>query len=1048
MLNNLHYTICDSQVCKSQNEAISGYCNSMILAQCKRRRMSYSRDIDSLLPTLHSSDYYTKPSFDELAAREIVDAGYCSKVPDFTVGRVGYGNIKFLGNTDVRWLNLDEIVKFEKHSVVVYDNEAQKPPVGQGLNKTAEVTLILQLGKLDLHSLDSARCSGILKKSADRQGAQFISFDLSSGKWIFLVHHFSRFGLEDEEEDDIIMDDANMNSPAEVKESPLHPVGSVLSHSLPAHLGLDPVRMQEMRALMFHTEEEDEELSGSFQKISGYVKEQIKEDSPGSNTKIFGHKTLMQGSSRKEGSKNSPPIRRPPQALLEYNVNKAELSPSMDILLTGQKKGLPFPRLTKVEGFKLEDKHATPLSGGFSKNIVDAALFMGRSFRVGWGPNDILVHSGTPVGSSNSGLSSQINIQKVAIDKAVRDEKDKINEELVDLCFSSPLNLHKLLEHEWYQPELGSCEIKLSRVVCSRVTLPEVCRGYIHIIEKQLDVPGLCSSSRMFLMHQVMVWELIKVLFSERETSGQLDDDGEEMMLDNKDNSLDIDIDIDIEAKPFARRADFSKWLQESVCHRVQDEVSFLDDSSDLEQILVLLSGRQLDEAVELAASRGDVRLSILLSQAGGSMVNRSDMAQQLDLWRMNGMDFKFIENDRLKLYELLAGNIQGAFHASSVDWKRYLGLVMWYQLPPDTSLPVIFQTYQQLLSEDRAPHPVPVYVDEGLLEEALDWNVGDNYDLAYYLMLLHANEEKNFTLLKTMFSAFSSTHDPLDYHMIWHQRAILEAIGAFSSKDLNVLDMSFVNQLLCLGQCHWAIYVVLHMPYYDDAPYIQAKLIKEILCQNCETWSTQESQYQFIEDLGIPSEWIHEALAMYFEYHGGLPEALEHFLKCSNWRKAHSIFMTSVAHCLFLSSQHEEIWRITSFMEEHKSQIADWDLGAGIYVDFYILRSQLQEEDTMSELNPLERKNVDCRSFFDRLSESLLVWGSRLPVDARLTYSKMSEELCDLLVSTPSMDSTWMVRMSCFDTMLSAPIPEDQRSSHLQNALSVFTYLLSEAAT
>ena len=102
---------------------------------------------------------------------------------------------------------------------------------------------------------------------------------------------------------------------------------------------------------------------------------------------------------------------------------------------------------------------------------------------------------------------------------------------------------------------------------------------------------------------------------------------------------------------------------------------------------------RQLDAAVELASSRGDVRLAILLSQAGGSMVNRSDMARQLDLWSVNGMDFKYIENDRLKLYEVLVGNIGGALQGSKVDWKRYLGLVMWYQLPPNTSLPAIVHT-------------------------------------------------------------------------------------------------------------------------------------------------------------------------------------------------------------------------------------------------------------------------------------------------------------------------------------------------------------------
>ena len=111
------------------------------------------------------------------------------------------------------------------------------------------------------------------------------------------------------------------------------------------------------------------------------------------------------------------------------------------------------------------------------------------------------------------------------------------------------------------------------------------------------------------------------------------------------------------------------------------------------------------------------------------------------------------------------------------------------------------------------------------------------------------------------MFSAFASTHDPLDHHMIWHQRAVLEAVGTFSSDDLHVLDMGFVSQLLSLGQCHWAIYVVLHMPHRDDYPYLQATAIREILFQYCETWSAQENQQQFIEDLGIPSAWLHEAL-------------------------------------------------------------------------------------------------------------------------------------------------------------------------------------------
>ncbi|KAG0455372.1 hypothetical protein HPP92_024664 [Vanilla planifolia] len=130
-------------------------------------------------------------------------------------------------------------------------------------------------------------------------------------------------------------------------------------------------------------------------------------------------------------------------------------------------------------------------------------------------------------------------------------------------------------------------------------------------------------------------------------------------------------------------------------------------------------------------------------------MIDRSDMAQQLDLWKVNGMDFSYIEKDRLKLYELLAGNVQGALQDSILDWKRFLGLVMWYQLPPDTALSIIVGTYEQLLSEGRVPHPVPVYIDEGPIIDPSNWSIGDRYDIAYYLMLLHANENKAYGYLK-----------------------------------------------------------------------------------------------------------------------------------------------------------------------------------------------------------------------------------------------------------------------------------------------------------
>ncbi|CAN1340661.1 Nuclear pore complex protein NUP96 [Linum perenne] len=1020
--------------------------------QYKRRRISSHWDLGEVqasLPSLASPDYYTEPCLADLAAREILDPGYCGRVPDFIVGKFGYGCVKFLGITDVRKLELDHIVKFNRHEIVVYGDESNKPEVGQGLNKPAEVTLNLKIRPFDS---DRERYNAIVKTlmlSLERQGGRFISFDSRNGNWSFLVQHFSRFGLSEDDEEDITMDDfEEVHDPSKINDAEIleengtareeiQPTGPMLYHSLPAHLGLDPIKMREMKMLMFPVE--DEEDVEDFDDLSHPNLSRSKEHM---------RRTLLNSSQRMSHISNTPVVRKPPLALLDYNPAGINSDSPGNILMAQQNKGLPVKPI-RGEGFKLNLERQTPVSGGHSRNIVDAGLFMGKSFRVGWGPNGVLLHSGAPVNSNSTERwsSSVINVEKVGIDKVVRDENDKTRKELVEFAFDAPLNLHKSLNHEIKQVQAGSYALKLQKVITNRLALAEICRSYIDIIEGQLEVPGLSSSSRLVLTHHVLIWELMKVLFSERENSGPLKslgaDNEEDMMPDVKEGSPEIDP----EALSLVRRAEFSCWLQESVCHRVQEDVSALDESSYLEHIFLLLTGRQLDAAVELAVSRGDVRLACLLSHAGGSTVNRDDIAHQLDIWRTNGLDFNFVEKERTRLYELLSGNIHNALQGVKIDWKRFLGLLMWYHLPPDTPLPVIFQNYQLLLHEGKAPYPLPIYIDEGPVEEALGVTE-KSFDLTYYLMLLHANGEGNFGYLKTMFSNFSSTYDPLDYHMIWHQRAVLEAVGVFTSNDLQVLDMGIVSQLLCTGQCHWAIYVVLHMPQCDDYPHFHATVIREILFQYCETWSSDESQHQFIQDLEIPSEWLHEAMAVYFNYYGNMSKALEHFLECAQWQKAHSIFTTSVSHTLFLSGDHSEVWRVATVMEEQKSQIENWELGAGIYISFFLLKSSFQEDnDTINEEDPLGSQISDCEEFLSQLNESLAVLGERLPTDARIAYSKMGEEISEMLLSISSRGESRDAQLRCFDTVLKAPVPEDVCSNHLQDAVSLFTCYLSEMA-
>jgi len=57
-------------------------------------------------------------------------------VSDFTIGRKGYGSIYFEGDVNLTNLNLDDIVHIRRKEVIVYLDDNQKPPVGEGLNSS------------------------------------------------------------------------------------------------------------------------------------------------------------------------------------------------------------------------------------------------------------------------------------------------------------------------------------------------------------------------------------------------------------------------------------------------------------------------------------------------------------------------------------------------------------------------------------------------------------------------------------------------------------------------------------------------------------------------------------------------------------------------------------------------------------------------------------------------------------------------------------------------------------------------------------------------
>lgn len=151
-----------------------------------------SKSIKSILnehaPVLTKAGYDCHPSVHELQRKSDDEL---SEVKNFVVFRPGVGQIKWEGETDVRNVNLDEVVVIENKMISVYDDldESDKPPRGTALNKRAVVTLY-QISPKIITAEAIKKFEKKLQKNCSKNGSEFLHYDLDLEEWMFRVNHF------------------------------------------------------------------------------------------------------------------------------------------------------------------------------------------------------------------------------------------------------------------------------------------------------------------------------------------------------------------------------------------------------------------------------------------------------------------------------------------------------------------------------------------------------------------------------------------------------------------------------------------------------------------------------------------------------------------------------------------------------------------------------------------------------------------------------------------------------------------------------------------
>uniref|UniRef100_A0A4W5LLJ3 Nuclear pore complex protein Nup98-Nup96 n=1 Tax=Hucho hucho TaxID=62062 RepID=A0A4W5LLJ3_9TELE len=996
--------------------------------------------------------YYTIPAMDELA--KMVDENGACVVENFTVGRKGYGSVFFHGEVNVTGLNLDEIVHFRRKEVIVYPDDKNKPAEGEGLNRRAEVTLdgVWPNDKTTCTQIKSPErlsemnYEGRLENASRKQGARFLEYRPETGSWVFEVAHFSKYGLQDSDEDEEV--------PLKVDPKKLK-----TATTLPPGLQQLPPSQQQSTAvleLLSRMSEVDSDMADITQDApgesmlgeegeSGMGEE--KEHNPvsassqiASSLGINPHTLQVRYYSTpshstclrlmvpycyyKCSSISLALFLSPVGGLLQTRFSGAGLFPQLpDVPFGGGLPGRlsmsrpsavvpepsrlsPWPSLgpsfllpapaaeatVRTVGARRLGGPVAPENSvtlGKGRLLMDAALFTGRSFRVGWGPGWTLVHCGDRLSGAGDKEQDQGDtgaggfgfLPKPAKSKQLSDSPFKVvieqvvgleprDSEASQAVYLRPLEIG--LKHSTISTE-GACPF----------IQPQSGVAALHeYVEWITDL----NQEAAVLAHWALVWTLCEALWGrlgttepEPDTSGYL--------------------------QQLERRRSFSAWLSHSATQRIEQEVGLSQGGGHVEAIFSYLTGHRISDACRLAQKSGDHRLSLLLSQAVGSQYGRELLALQLGDWNRMQTD-SFLQEERLRIFALLAGkpvwqstdcvvNV-----CSELDWKRCVAVHLWYMLPPTASIADALAKYEAAFQgsaegQKYACAPLPPYLDQS---DPLDMDEEESkrplYDICFHLLKLYSDRHYS---LQELLDPLTVTWERLDYRLSWHLWSVLQALHYthLSHARQGLIHTSYAAQLESAGLWDMAIYVLLHIP--EDM--LRERAVREMLQLHCPLLETEESaqkEHFLTERLLIPEQWLHLAKATRARRETDRHREALHLYRAGHWNLCHRLVIQHLASDCIINDNHEYLLEFLEGLAvpERSAVIQDWDTAGRVYLDYIRVIQTLHAIQQMDSAGyKLERLHTEVTSLCSRIE--------LLPCSTakdRLAQSEMAKRVANIL--------------------------------------------------
>ena len=840
---------------------------------------------------LQRGDYYTEPSLSALRAMQHDEL---AAVRGLVVGRVGFGRVAFLEAVDLTTVPdlayvAGGIVQLRAKECFVYpqaeDLDTDEPldgvlpgyvpvakaPLGAGLNVPARVSLegcwpLDRATREPLTDAEHPRVKQHLTKLRHKRETEFVSYDVASGTWTFVVQHFSRYGLDDDESD-------------EADDPPAVPLGESDSSSA----------MHESEL------ESDEPAEAPDALDAAYLRPPAV---PSRSTPAPAHKVEVMRASFFGQAPPTRPVGGETHGLSEV-ADVPQDAPAADSteLAVARAAAAAADVAAPAAAVPLVRVPLSTLATG-TPLVRDAALSLARSFRVGLGPCGVVAHNGTLHGRPCPSLT-QVALDRVRVAPAPE----------------------RLLEIQLACSELSErgglpCVAFRAGTCCASVAQ--------HYAPDDRD-------------YAAQLWHLAAALFDPLDLA--LPADAPAALVDT--------------ATALRRKAALSAWLERAAAGAVQSEArAHIAASRTPELVFTLLSGHQVEAAADAAADAGDVRLATLVAQAGGAQAVRDDVRVQLDTWRAEGVD-AHVDRALRRVYEVLAGNVvhadgtgaaaqRGALAiAGGLDWRRALGLHVWYGCAWEAPLRASVERYEAALRApgDTAP-PLPPYQADAQLgvlkQRALVQRAGAPRDAMFELLKLHV--DAGYPLAHALDARNFARG--VDYALPWHLYQFLARalrVRDFADDEADArLSLAYAAQLEAAGTWRWAAFVLLHVPQ----DHVRRAALEALLARHVD--ALDELAEAWLDRLCVPRAWRALARATAAHARGDYYAEYTHRVAAEDMSGAHRVAVHHLASSAFLRDASADL--LLALFEplaayiDAGGTIAQWNEGGRVFCDFVAL--------------------------------------------------------------------------------------------------------------